>query len=75
MVIKLALLKFGIGVLRIMDWGFRSPIPNLKNTNPQIKIPNWYLYHKLVISTFNSLLGVYQYQYQWWSLLQTWLHQ
>ena len=46
---------FWIGVLRIWDWGFISPIPNPKNTNPQLYIINWHFYHHLVIFTFSSL--------------------
>ena len=43
MVIKLPIGDFemGIGVFRIKDWGFKSPIPNPKNTNPHFKITNW----------------------------------
>ena len=29
------------GVFRITDWGFKSAIPNPKNTNPQFKNTNW----------------------------------
>ena len=31
----------GIGVFRIRDWGFKSQIPNPKNTNTQFKITKW----------------------------------
>ena len=48
--------EFGIGGFWIRDQGFKSPIPNTKNTNPQIKITNWQLYHHLMIFTFSSLM-------------------
>ena len=53
MVIKLPISVFEleIGVFRIRDWGFKSPIPNPKNTNPQLKNTNRSFNHKLVIST------------------------
>ena len=48
--------EFGIGVFRIWNWGFKSPIPNPKNANPQLNITNCQLYHHLVIFTFSSLI-------------------
>ena len=43
MVIKLPFVDFylGIDVFRIRDLEFKSPIPNPKNTNPQLEITNW----------------------------------
>ena len=41
----------GIGVFRIRDWGFKSPIPNPKNTNAPIQI------HQLVILSPISTLS------------------
>ena len=49
--------ELGIGVFRIKDSGFKSPIRTLKNANPQFKITNWQFYHHLVIFTFSFLLG------------------
>ena len=42
MVIELSIgvFELEIGVFRIVDWGFRYPIPNPKNTNPQFKTPS-----------------------------------
>ena len=58
MVIKLQFADFelGIGVFKIRYWGFKSPIPKPKNTNPQFKITNLSIYHQLVISIFSSLM-------------------
>ena len=53
MVIKLHIdgFELWVGVLRIRDWGFKSPIPNPTNTNPQFKITSWSFYHQLLISS------------------------
>ena len=41
MVIKLPIgvFELEIGVFGIVHWGFKYPIPNPKNTNPQMKTP------------------------------------
>ena len=58
MVIKCPIGDFGsgIGSFGIGNWGFKSPITNPKNTDPQFKITNWQFYHRLVTFTFSSLL-------------------
>ena len=48
----------GIGVFRIGYWVFKSPIPNPKHANLQIKITNWQFYHHLVNFTFSSLFPI-----------------
>ena len=62
MVIKWSIGDFelGIGVFRIRDWGFISPNPNPKNTNPQFKITSWLFYHQLLIKfpICDFLLGI-----------------
>ena len=59
MVIKLPIADFelGIGVFRIGDQGFKSPIPNPKNPIPRFKITNWSFYHPLVIYTLSSRIS------------------
>ena len=56
MVIKLPIGDFelDIGVFRIRDLGFKSPI--LKTPIPNSKTPTVHFYHQLVISTLSSLL-------------------
>ena len=55
MMIKLQIdyFELEIGVFKIRNWRFKSPIPNQKNTNPQFNITNWQFYHHLVNSTFS----------------------